>query len=106
MKKFLSSAVLVTVIAVFTIQAQTPAPAAGQRGAAAANRSPRVDMNTMVNPIEPVDTVWIEDMTQLEIRDALRAGKTTALIFAGGMENNGPYIVVDQHGSLVRAQCD
>jgi creatinine amidohydrolase len=106
MKKFLSSAVLITIIALFTVQAQTPAPAAGQRGAGAATRAPRPDMSKMVNPIEPYDTVWIEDMTQLEIRDALRAGKTTALIFAGGMENNGPYIVVDQHGSLVRAQCD
>ena len=109
MIKFLSVGVLVTTIALVTVQAQTPqtpAPAAAQRGAGGAPRAPRVDMNTMANPIEPLDTVWIEDMTQLEIRDALKAGKNTALIFAGGMENNGPYIVVDQHGSLVHAQCD
>jgi creatinine amidohydrolase/Fe(II)-dependent formamide hydrolase-like protein len=96
-------------MAFVTVPAQTPqrpAPAAEQRGAGGATRAPRADMNTMVNPIEPLDTVWIEDMTQLEIRDALKAGKNTALIFAGGMENNGPYIVVDQHGSLVHAQCD
>jgi creatinine amidohydrolase len=67
---------------------------------------PRVDMNTLVNPIEPYDSVWIEDMTQIEIRDAMKAGKTTALLFAGGMEDNGPYIVVDQHGAIVRAQCE
>ena len=67
--------------------------------------TPRVDMSTLVNPLEPVDTVWIEDMTQLEIRDALKAGKTTALLFAGGMEDNGPYVVVDQHGAIVRGQC-
>jgi len=66
----------------------------------------RVDMATMVNPLQPVDTVWIEDMTQLEIRDAMKAGKTTALLFAGGMEDNGPYVVVDQHGGIVRGQCD
>jgi creatinine amidohydrolase len=109
MIKFLSVGILITAIGLVTVQAQTPqtpARGAGQRGTGAPLRNPRVDMNTMVNPIEPLDTVWIEDMTQLEIRDALKAGKTTALIFAGGMENNGPYIVVDQHGSLVHAQCD
>jgi creatinine amidohydrolase/Fe(II)-dependent formamide hydrolase-like protein len=109
MIKLLFAGVLTTTIAFVTIQAQTPqtpAPAAGQRGAGGTTRAPRVDMNTMANPIEPLNTVWIEDMTQLEIRDALKAGKNTALIFAGGMENNGPYIVVDQHGSLVHAQCD
>ena len=68
--------------------------------------APRVDMSTLVNPLEPVDTVWIEDMTQLEIRDALKAGKTTALLFAGGMEDNGPYVVVDQHGAIVHGQCE
>lgn len=63
-------------------------------------------MMTLVDPIEPYDTVWIEDMTLPEIRDALRSGKTTALLFAGGMEDNGPYVVVDQHGEIVRAQCE
>jgi creatinine amidohydrolase/Fe(II)-dependent formamide hydrolase-like protein len=45
-------------------------------------------------------------MTQLEVRDSLKAGKTTALIFAGGMEDNGPYVTVSQHNSIVRAMCD
>jgi hypothetical protein len=30
----------------------------------------RVDMNTLARPIDMHDTVWIEDMTQLEIRDS------------------------------------
>ena len=66
----------------------------------------RVDMMTLVDPIEAYDTVWIEDMTLPEIRDALRAGKETALLFSGRMEDNGPYVVVDQHGEIVRAQCE
>ena len=67
----------------------------------------RVDMNTLARPIDMHDTVWIEDMTQLELRDSLKAGNTTtALIFAGGMEDNGPYITVSQHNSIVRAMCD
>ena len=66
----------------------------------------RVDMNTVARPIDMHDPVWIEDMTHLELRDSLKAAKTTALIFAGGMEDNGPYITVRQHNSIVRAMCD
>src|SRR5262249_9166391 len=35
------------------------------------------------------DTVWIEEMTWLEVHDAIKAGKTTALILTGGIEQNG-----------------
>lgn len=95
MKHFRASAVLLALtIMPFTAQAQNP------------GRTPRVDMTNLVNPLEPYDTVWIEDMTQLEVRDALKAGKTSVLLFAGGMEDNGPYVVVDQHGDIVRAQCE
>src|ERR1700683_5275537 len=62
----------------------------------------RVDMRTMARPIDMHDTVWIEDMTLLEIRDSLKAGKTTALVLVGGMEDNGPYVTVSQHNSVVR----
>lgn len=88
------TAIVIVTAALFNLQAQNPA------------RAPRVDMSTLVNPLEPYDTVWIENMTQLEVRDSLKAGKTTALLFAGGMEDNGPYVVVDQHGAIVRAQCE
>jgi len=59
-------------------------------------------MNTLPRPIAMHDTVWIADMTVLEIRDSLKAGKTTALVLVGGMEDNGPYITVSQHNSVVR----
>jgi creatinine amidohydrolase len=69
-------------------------------------RGQRQDMATLPRPIDMHDTVWIEDMTQLEVRDSLKAGKTTALVFAGGMEDNGPYVTVSQHNLIVRAMCD
>ncbi len=31
-----------------------------------------------VRPIEALDTVWIEEQTWMETRDAIKAGKTTA----------------------------
>jgi creatinine amidohydrolase len=64
--------------------------------------TPRVDVLKMARPIDMHDTVWIEDMTLLEIRDSLKAGKTTALVLVGGMEDNGPYVTVSQHNSVVR----
>jgi creatinine amidohydrolase len=65
-------------------------------------KAERVDMLTMVRPIDMHNTVWIEDMTLLEIRDSIKAGKTTALVLVGGMEDNGPYVTVSQHNSVVR----
>src|SRR5882724_7691349 len=70
------------------------------------NRPPRVDMNTFARPIDMRDTVWMEDMTQLEIRDSLKAGKTSAIVMIGGMEDNGPYVIVSQHNNIGRAMCD
>jgi creatinine amidohydrolase len=89
-------------------EAQEPNPATpqakGKKGGG--GKQTRVDMSTLARPIDVHDTVWIEDMTQLEIRDSLKADRNTALIFAGGMEDNGPYITVSQHNSIVRAMCD
>ena len=48
-------------------------------------------------PIAAMDTVWMEAMTYMEIRDAIRAGKTTVLVMAGGPEEFGPYVVTGQH---------
>ena len=41
--------------------------------------------------------VRIEDMTWPEIRDAVRAGRTTLIIPIGGTEQSGPYIAVGKH---------
>ncbi len=54
-------------------------------------------------PIAAVDTVFLEDMTWMEVRDALRAGKTTVLVPTGGVEQNGPYVVTGKHNYILRA---
>ena len=53
-------------------------------------------------PIAAVDSVWIEELTYLEVRDALKAGKTTALIVTGSTEQNGPYLVGAKHNIVLR----
>ncbi len=53
-------------------------------------------------PIDAVDTVFIEAMTWMEVRDAKAAGKTTVIIATGGIEQNGPYLVTGKHNVVLR----
>jgi creatinine amidohydrolase/Fe(II)-dependent formamide hydrolase-like protein len=48
-------------------------------------------------PIEAVNSVWLEELTWMEIRDAIRAGNTTALVLTGGVESNGPHLASGKH---------
>ena len=60
------------------------------------------DVANMPRPIEALDNVWIEELTMLEVRDALAEGKTTALILTGGIEENGPYLTTGKHNHVLR----
>jgi creatinine amidohydrolase/Fe(II)-dependent formamide hydrolase-like protein len=60
----------------------------------------------MPRPIAMRDTLWIEDLTVLEVRDLIKAGKTTALILTGGIEENGPYLTTGKHNNVLRAMGD
>lgn len=53
-------------------------------------------------PIAARDSVWIEEMNYLEVRDAMKAGKTTALIMAGSTEQNGPYMAGGKHQYAIK----
>lgn len=54
-------------------------------------------------PIAAKDSVFMEDLTWMEIRDALRAGKETVIVATGGVEQNGPYLVTGKHNVVLRA---
>ncbi len=58
------------------------------------------------NPLPPPDTVWLEEMTWMDVRDALASGKTTAIVPTGGMEPNGPWLVTGKHNYVLHANCD
>jgi creatinine amidohydrolase len=60
----------------------------------------------MPRPIAAHNSVWIEELTWLEVRDAIRAGKTTAIIATGGVEQNGPYLATGKHNVILRATAD
>jgi len=52
-------------------------------------------------PIEAGDSLWSEELTWMEVRDALKAGKTTVLIGTGGVEQNGPYVAGGKHNFVL-----
>jgi creatinine amidohydrolase/Fe(II)-dependent formamide hydrolase-like protein len=54
-------------------------------------------------PLPALDTVYLEEMTWMEVRDAVRAGKTTVLVPTGGIEENGPYLATGKHNYILRA---
>ncbi len=57
-------------------------------------------------PIDVLDTVWIEEQSWMETRDAIRAGKTIAIVGSGGNEQNGPYEPNGKHNFVLRSTCE
>ncbi len=86
-------------------QAQTasPAPRPPAPGASATAGSPDP---LAPRPIGGVDTVFMEEMTWMEIRDAMKAGNDTVIVASGGLEQNGPYLVTAKHNVALRAVTD
>jgi creatinine amidohydrolase/Fe(II)-dependent formamide hydrolase-like protein len=58
------------------------------------------------NPLPAPNTVWLEEMTWMDVRDAIAAGKKTVIIPTGGMEPNGPWLVTGKHNYVLHANCD
>lgn len=60
----------------------------------------------MERPIEALDSVWLEELTWIEIRDAIRSGKTTVIVPTGGIEQNGPYVAMGKHNYILQTACE
>jgi creatinine amidohydrolase/Fe(II)-dependent formamide hydrolase-like protein len=60
----------------------------------------------MTRPIDAVDSVFLEELTWLEVRDAMRSGKTTIIVPTGGVEMSGPYLALGKHNYVNRATCN
>jgi creatinine amidohydrolase len=82
-------------------QARDPRSAGG--GTCSANVYNCIDTP---NPLRPPDTVWLEEMTWMDVRDALKAGKTTVIVPTGGIEPNGPWLALGKHNYILRVNCD
>jgi len=78
---------------------QRPQQTPEQQAEAAKRRE--AEMNAP-RPIAAVDSVWTEELTWMEVRDAIKAGKTTALILTGGVESNGPHLATGKHNFILK----
>ena len=58
------------------------------------------------NPLPATKTVWLEEMTWMDVRDALAAGKKTIIIPTGGVEPNGPWVALGKHDYILRVTCE
>src|SRR5215203_1367306 len=47
-------------------------------------------------------TVLVEELTWTELRDAIKAGKTTVIVPVGGTEQSGPHMVLGKHNVRAR----
>ena len=47
-------------------------------------------------------SVFLEELTWTELRDEIRAGKTTVIVPIGGTEQNGPHMALGKHNARVR----
>jgi creatinine amidohydrolase len=101
--------------------AQPPAGAAGGqqggRGGQQRERDPRTmgggecsanpyNCKDTPNPLPKNPSVFLEEMTWMDVRDALAEGKTTIIITTGGIEPNGPWLVTGKHNYVNRANCE
>jgi creatinine amidohydrolase/Fe(II)-dependent formamide hydrolase-like protein len=57
-------------------------------------------------PIDAAKSLWIDELTWMEVRDEIAAGKTTAIISTGGIEQNGPYLITGKHNVILRGACE
>jgi len=53
-------------------------------------------------PIDAGASLWAEELTSMEIRDAIRAGTTTIIVGTGGVEQNGPYVAGGKHNYVLQ----
>lgn len=54
------------------------------------------------NPLPIRNSVFLEELTWIEIRDVLRDGTISVIIPTGGIEQSGPYLPLGKHNYIVR----
>ena len=95
-----------TILAVSSAVAQEAQPrSARDMGGGRCSANP-YNCADAANPIPSPNTVWLEEMTWLDVRDAMKAGKTTVIIATGGIEPNGPWLALGKHNYILQANCE
>jgi creatinine amidohydrolase len=53
-------------------------------------------------PLLAQRSVYVEDLTWPEVQQAIQAGKTSAIIYTGSTEQNGPHMAIGKHNFIAR----
>jgi creatinine amidohydrolase len=97
------SAALACGISGLTLTAQRGgAPLTPEQEKERAARAAATALAEGVRPIDMLDSVWIEELSWMEVRDLIKDGKTTVFIGAGGVEKNGPYTATGKHNYTLK----
>ena len=51
-------------------------------------------------------TVFIEDMTSSEVAKSIKEGKRIVLVPTGGVEQNGPHMILGKHNYVIKYTCE
>jgi creatinine amidohydrolase len=97
-----------TLVTASALAAQTTTPRSQQgrdMGGGNCGRNP-YNCADAPNPIPAPNTVWLEEMTWMDVRDAMKAGKTTVIVATGGIEPNGPWLALGKHNYVLQANCE
>ena len=57
------------------------------------------------NPLPASDSLWIEELTYMEVRDKIASGMSVAIVPTGGIEENGPYLATGKHNVILEGLC-
>jgi creatinine amidohydrolase len=95
----------VALLAATRTMAQTPSAAGRNMGGGNCTANP-YNCADAPNPLPAANTVWLEEMTWMDVRDAMKAGKTTAIVATGGIEPNGPWLALGKHNYVLRTNCE
>jgi creatinine amidohydrolase/Fe(II)-dependent formamide hydrolase-like protein len=81
-------------------------PATGRNMGGGQCTASRYNCADAPNPLPAAQTVWLEEMTWMDVRDAVAAGRTTVILSTGGMEPNGPWLVTGKHNYVLHTNCE
>jgi len=63
------------------------------------------ELQNAPNPLAASNSLWMEELTYLEVRDRIREGYTTVIVSTGGIEQNGPFLTTGKHNVILEALC-
>jgi hypothetical protein len=106
MKTWTRLALLGLALPLASIPASLQAQGTGRKIEIKQSQEPMYDMKTYANPLPPTDAVWIQQLTELELRDAIKAGKTNVLIPTGSVEDNGPWLTTNKHNDVLQVSAE